>query len=701
MISIDPSNSYIVTPSFQEEMSGPWGQYPMDNNFPDMTRTGQGGQPYLTTHTIQGYDYLNLNTVAAMQQMGLDATIAPNQIAFQQLNARNNQLYGANPQVHLGPRGHLGDRGMMDQRYNPPPGPRGYYTQHNPGYGGMRDGGHGSGGRRQAVEINVNKAITKRLASAVHYQRVLDVVAESVESFDEVNVATALHRLAKLQPPNSSGNQSPIVFTPQFRELVFAIKRLLKRFESQAVSNTMWAFATLSFYPDNDLLDQLAHHAASIISTFRPQATSNTLWAFAKLGYTPCEPLLRAAAAQMTLDLTKSVPQDISNGLWAYATLRQYPGAGLLDAAARQATNVIRQFKPQEIANTLWSYATLNHDPGNALLDAMAIQMVERIQQFRPQAISNSLWAYAKLGYNPGKELLAVTSRRAQTMLHQYTSQEVANTLWAVATLDHNPGAALLDAAAVQILRRIEQFSPQDVSNSIWSLAKLYHHPSSELLQAGALYMHRHWGRFKPTELANMMWALATLRGCTPETWTVLLEKLSEEQIQNFEKGDLITLYTTFMLLQGASNQMGGPPPPYSLPELLLDAAVAAFQETNSGNNAPAGQSAIPKEVSDALWAMNIQHEVGVPTADGMFTVDILIPDNNVIIEVDGPSQYSGNVQRPLGPVLARRSILESKGYVVRTVPYSDWKVLENIEQQKGYLRRLVGASAQTTSSPG
>jgi len=74
------------------------------------------------------------------------------------------------------------------------------------------------------------------------------------------------------------------------------------------------AFATLSYYPDNELLDQLGHHAASIITTFRPQATSNTLWAFAKLGYTPCEALLRAAAAQMTIDLTKSVPQDISNG---------------------------------------------------------------------------------------------------------------------------------------------------------------------------------------------------------------------------------------------------------------------------------------------------------------------------------------------------------------------------------------------------
>lgn len=69
------------------------------------------------------------------------------------------------------------------------------------------------------------------------------------------------------------------------------------------------AFATLAYYPDDDVLDRLAEHAASIIQTFRPQATSNTLWAFAKLAFTPCKALLEAAAQQIVCDLGKSVPQ--------------------------------------------------------------------------------------------------------------------------------------------------------------------------------------------------------------------------------------------------------------------------------------------------------------------------------------------------------------------------------------------------------
>jgi hypothetical protein len=67
----------------------------------------------------------------------------------------------------LDPRGHPGE-----PRLAPPPGSRGYYTGQNSMYGNPReDGGHVPS-RHQLVEINLNKAITKKLASSVHYQRV-------------------------------------------------------------------------------------------------------------------------------------------------------------------------------------------------------------------------------------------------------------------------------------------------------------------------------------------------------------------------------------------------------------------------------------------------------------------------------------------------------------------------------------------------
>ncbi len=180
---------------------------------------------------------------------------------------------------------------------------------YNPGVYAGSGSPMANAGKRGGNEFSHNKAITKRLASAVHYQQILDIIAESVHQFDEVNVATALHRLAKLQPPNLSNQPPSIIYTNQFQQLIYAIKTLLDRFEAQAVSNTMWAFATLGYYPDGDTLDNIGEHAVTIISTFRPQATSNTLWAYAKLGYPPPESLLAAAAHQMVIDFPKSVPQ--------------------------------------------------------------------------------------------------------------------------------------------------------------------------------------------------------------------------------------------------------------------------------------------------------------------------------------------------------------------------------------------------------
>ncbi|KAK9812353.1 hypothetical protein WJX73_004610 [Symbiochloris irregularis] len=567
----------------------------------------------------------------------------------------------------------------------------------------LEDGSSSSSGRtrRAPMEINHNKAITKKLASAVHYQQVLDVVAESVNVFDEVNVATALHRLAKLQPHNPGAQPSPVIYADHFQQLVLAIKRQLHRFEAQAVSNTLWAFATLAYYPDDEVLDRLADHAATIIHTFRPQATSNTLWAFAKLAYTPCKALLEAAAQQIVCDLSKSVPQDISNTIWAYATLRHHPGQELMKGAAHQAAILMPRFKPQEIANTLWSYATLGHDPGSSLLDSIAGQMSDRIQHFRPQAVSNSLWAYAKLGYNPGSRLLDVTAHRATSMLHQYTSQEIANTLWALSTLEHHPGSRLLDAAAVQIARRVEQFSPQDTTNSMYGFAKLFHHPCNNLPGIVALYALRHWHRFKGSELANLLWSLSLLKAVPLDTWQALLTKLAQTPLENFDNADLHQLYQTYLLLDSASEaceHMGVQPLTRGFTDEMVEAIKGAWR---LGVQRDGQLATLHEQVSRVLWRMGVVHRNQHILFDGMVCVDIVLEGDTIVLEVDEASHFAVNTWRPLGRTIARRCMLEAWGLVVRSIPFYEWSALQGLEQQKAYLGRLLSSVAVLSSTLG
>jgi hypothetical protein len=80
--------------------------------------------------------------------------------------------------------------------------------------------------------------------------QVLEVISTDVALFDQVNLATALHRLAKLHISNSVNYSSVIIASEQFKQLTMAVRQLLPRFEAQAVSNTIWAIATLGYHPE-------------------------------------------------------------------------------------------------------------------------------------------------------------------------------------------------------------------------------------------------------------------------------------------------------------------------------------------------------------------------------------------------------------------------------------------------------------------
>jgi hypothetical protein len=70
-----------------------------------------------------------------------------------------------------------------------------------------------------------------------------------------------------------------------------------------------------------------------------------------------------------------------------------------------------------------------------------------------------------------------------------------------------------------------------------------------------------------------------------------------------------------------------------------------------------------------------------------------------VVIEVDGPSHFSVNSRRPLGRTVARKLMIEARGYCVRSIPYYEWCGLEGLEAQQAYIWRLL-ASALPPAPP-
>ena len=67
--------------------------------------------------------------------------------------------------------------------------------------------------------------------------------------------------------------------------------------------------------------------------------------------------------------------------------------------------------------------------------------------------------------------------------------------------------------------------------------------------------------------------------------------------------------------------------------------------------------SRLHKDVSDALYALGIDHENEGLTEDALFSVDILARPQRVAIEVDGPFHFSANTLRSMGAPLDSRAI--------------------------------------------
>lgn len=66
----------------------------------------------------------------------------------------------------------------------------------------------------------------------------------------------------------------------------------LQHFNSQNISNTLWAFASLNHHPGPMLLKVLQRELVHKLRQFTPQGIENVLWAFATLGHHPGEFLL-------------------------------------------------------------------------------------------------------------------------------------------------------------------------------------------------------------------------------------------------------------------------------------------------------------------------------------------------------------------------------------------------------------------------
>jgi hypothetical protein len=127
-----------------------------------------------------------------------------------------------------------------------------------------------------------------------------------------------------------------------------------------------WAYATAG-HAAPALLDAIATEVVRRgLREFKPQALSNTAWAYATAGHAAPALLDAIATEVVRRGLREFEPQHLSNTAWAYATAG-HAAPALLDAIATEVVRRgLREFNQQALANTAWAFAVADR-PSPAL----------------------------------------------------------------------------------------------------------------------------------------------------------------------------------------------------------------------------------------------------------------------------------------------------------------------------------------------
>ncbi len=130
------------------------------------------------------------------------------------------------------------------------------------------------------------------------------------------------------------------------------------------------------------------------LKDFKPQALSNTVWAYATAGVSHPELFDKMANHIVKLDnLREFKPQHLSNIVWAYATA-QVSHPKMFQKVAKAAIQRKEELTSQQVANLLWSYATMGIID-KVLFSSFAPIAAKLIDIYNNQDLSHIAWAYA------------------------------------------------------------------------------------------------------------------------------------------------------------------------------------------------------------------------------------------------------------------------------------------------------------------
>ncbi|XP_065860859.1 RAP domain-containing protein, chloroplastic [Euphorbia lathyris] len=346
------------------------------------------------------------------------------------------------------------------------------------------------------------------------------------------------------------------------------------------------------------------------------------------------------------------------------------------------AMTALPECSAQGISNISWALSKI----GGELLylsemDRVAEVALTKVGEFNSQNVANIAGSFASMQHS-APELFSALSKRASDIIHTFREQELAQVLWAFASL-YEPADSLLesldnvfkDANLFECCLKAEvvKYNEEDSMDENGDL------DADGVSELPVL-------RFNRDQLGNIAWSYAVLgqlhRSFFSNVWRTL-SHFEEQRISEQYREDIMFASQAHLVNQCLKVE-------YPQLQLALGAdleeKLARAGKTKRFNQKMT--SSFQKEVGRLLISTGLDW-VKEYVVDG-YTLDAVVVDKKIALEIDGPTHFSRNTGVPLGHTMVKRRYISAVGWKVVSLSHQDWEEVQGGFEQLEYIREIL-----------
>ncbi|TYH68109.1 hypothetical protein ES332_D06G236500v1 [Gossypium tomentosum] len=346
------------------------------------------------------------------------------------------------------------------------------------------------------------------------------------------------------------------------------------------------------------------------------------------------------------------------------------------------AMTALPECSAQGVSNIAWALSKIGGDMlFLSEMDRVAEVALAKVAEFNSQNVANIAGAFATMRHS-ALDLFEGLAKRAADIIHSFHEQELAQMLWTFASL-YEPADTLLQAIDT-VFNNANQIKCCLSHETVKDDEETGVENSRDIEFGGipdppVLTLSRY-------QLGNIAWSYAVFgqldRTFFSHVWKTL-SSFEEQRISEQYRGDVMFASQVHLVNQCLKLD-------YSHLQLSIDgeleSKIVRAWKTKRFNQKTT--SSFQKEVGRLLVSTGLDWVREHPT--DCYTIDAVLVDQKVALEIDGPTHFSRNTGTPLGHTILKRCHIAASGWRFVSLSYQEWEELEGEVEQLEYLRKIL-----------